>query len=332
MLNNEKALIVTAMKNEGPYVLEWFAHYLSVGFDSFLVFTNDCDDLTDRMLDRLATVVEVKHQPNPKSLFADKGNWQVMALRYATLFNLYRDAGWIFHVDADEFLQIKTGLGTLDDFGAAVGAFDVVSFTSMPYNSNGVLRLKPDFVSDQFTQYSKFYSDLRQNGQSELNAIKTMFRNQIEFRLRRNHRPLLDGFSKTGYAWVDGSGNRLDQDFVDGEQKTISPFNSTRFAEFGHYAIKSAESFLLKVDRGDVAGDPRLDRSRKYWASYNTPGDPMPAFAHKSSRFGEIYAALLGDPVLAEMHAASFDIHQRKVARILATASGQEKAVWLGLT
>ena len=40
-------LIVTAMKNEGPFILEWAAYHLSIGFDRFLVYTNDCDDGTD---------------------------------------------------------------------------------------------------------------------------------------------------------------------------------------------------------------------------------------------------------------------------------------------
>jgi hypothetical protein len=332
MIGRDLAIIVATMKNEGPYVLEWVAHHLAVGFDGFLMFTNDCDDLTDRILDRLATRINVKHQPNPKSLFPEKGNWHVMALRYARLFNIYRDAGWILHLDADEFLQIKVGDRTLDAFANQAGNFDVVSFTSMAFNSGGALRLEPGFVTAQFTEYNKPYGILREDGRVEFNAIKTMFRNEVTFDLRRNHRPLRKDFSASDRIWIDGSGSELPPDFTDGQAKSINAINSTELAEFGHYAIKSAESFLLKVERGDAAGVDRLNRSKRYWNSYNTRGDTQIMFATKSAAFSDIYADLMSDPLLAEMHSEAFAIHQRKVASILQTAPGQQKAEWLGLS
>ena len=39
---------------KGPFILEWIAHHLAVGFEHFLVFTNDCDDGTVELLDALA--------------------------------------------------------------------------------------------------------------------------------------------------------------------------------------------------------------------------------------------------------------------------------------
>ena len=60
---NYNALLVGIMKNEGPYVLEWVAHHLAVGFGNILIFSNDCDDQTDRILDRLDEMQLVKHCP-----------------------------------------------------------------------------------------------------------------------------------------------------------------------------------------------------------------------------------------------------------------------------
>ena len=42
--------IVTTMKNEGPFLLEWIAYHRAIGVSDFLVYTNDCTDGTDRML------------------------------------------------------------------------------------------------------------------------------------------------------------------------------------------------------------------------------------------------------------------------------------------
>ena len=39
-----RTLIVTCMKNEGPFILEWLAYHRMIGVDDFLIYTNDCDD------------------------------------------------------------------------------------------------------------------------------------------------------------------------------------------------------------------------------------------------------------------------------------------------
>ena len=50
----DSIIIVTSMKNEGCFILEWIAYHLSVGVTHFLVYTNDCDDPTNAVLDRFA--------------------------------------------------------------------------------------------------------------------------------------------------------------------------------------------------------------------------------------------------------------------------------------
>ena len=56
-------LAVTSMRNEGAFLLEWLAHHRAVGFTDVLVFSNDCDDGTDAMLDRLAQLGWLTHVP-----------------------------------------------------------------------------------------------------------------------------------------------------------------------------------------------------------------------------------------------------------------------------
>ena len=45
-----RTVIVTCMKNEGPFILEWIAYHRMIGVDDFLVYTNDCDDGTDSLV------------------------------------------------------------------------------------------------------------------------------------------------------------------------------------------------------------------------------------------------------------------------------------------
>ncbi len=52
------------MRNEGSFLLDWLAHHRACGFGDFLVFSNDCTDGTDAMLDRLAAMGWLTHVRN----------------------------------------------------------------------------------------------------------------------------------------------------------------------------------------------------------------------------------------------------------------------------
>ncbi len=55
---------VSMMKDEGPFVIEWVAHHLAVGFTDLVVYTNDCSDGTDDMLIRLEELGLAHHRRN----------------------------------------------------------------------------------------------------------------------------------------------------------------------------------------------------------------------------------------------------------------------------
>ena len=64
---------VLTVRNEAAFLIEWVAHHLGIGFTDLVVLSNDCDDGTDAMLDRLAEVI-----CDPKAfralLFGQDGN------------------------------------------------------------------------------------------------------------------------------------------------------------------------------------------------------------------------------------------------------------------
>lgn len=330
MARKVKYMIVAAMKNEGPYILEWVSHHLALGFQHIVVVTNDCDDGTTRILDRLAELGHVTHVPNPKMLHRNRGAWHVSALRYSRLLNIVRDAEWVMHCDADEFLQLKTEEKSLDYLLECFGTTDVVSFTSMPFNSSGQKKLRNAPVVVQFTQNSKSYNDTDANAAPIRNAIKTMFRNEIDFRTRRSHRPHLHDFSKRNLIWRNGSGKTMDHEFTDGDDKGIDALVSVEFAQLNHYAIRSIESFLLKLDRGDAMGTDRLNNWLRYWNSYNQVGDDDFRWVKPSELSLEHYDTFLQDPELAELHERAYASHASKVARILETKEGKKMAEALG--
>lgn len=59
--------LVSCMRNEAPFLLEWVAYHSMLGFDRIFVYTNACTDGTDMMLERLQQMGVLTHMHNPMS-------------------------------------------------------------------------------------------------------------------------------------------------------------------------------------------------------------------------------------------------------------------------
>lgn len=323
MVKSPKFTIVTAMKNEGPYILEWIAHHLAIGFEHFIVVTNDCEDGTDDILDRLQELGHVTLLINPKVMRPKEGQWQTVALSYVQRYPIYRRSEWILHCDVDEFVHVDGGTGRISDYLERFPDTDVVSITSVPYNSNGINVLHDLPVMSQFTQRDRYFSGSRQarkyTGEEKPGdtAVKTMYRNEITFGNRRNHRPVHPKFSTLGRIWRDGSGNVLSAEFTDTSVKQVDAQSTVAHIQLNHYAIRSIEAALVKFDRGDVMGASRLADSEHYYRNYDNPGEPDARFATLTPAAAALLTAFHGDPVLYPLHKAAFEWHRSRAKRLL---------------
>ncbi|MDO8883300.1 glycosyltransferase family 2 protein, partial [Pseudotabrizicola sp.] len=101
-----RTAIVTTMKNEGPFILEWIAYHRAIGVDDFLVYTNDCTDGTDTMLELLQAKGLCQHRVNP---WVPGGELkpQHAALQAAESEPVMQNCGWGICMDVDEFINIK---------------------------------------------------------------------------------------------------------------------------------------------------------------------------------------------------------------------------------
>ena len=147
-------VIVGCMKNEAPYILEWIAYHRAIGFDTFLIYTNDCADGTDDILSRLQDMGILHHRKND--------NWsgkspQQHALRKAMREPVIRQADWVLHIDVDEFVNVRTGNGTLDDFLTRVPDATNVAMTWRLFGHNDVKEIADRFVIDQFDHCAPKY-------------------------------------------------------------------------------------------------------------------------------------------------------------------------------
>ena len=129
------------MKDEGPFILEWLAWHKAIGVTDFVVFSNDCTDGTDDLLDRLDVLGHITHLPNPASL-SGSTFFQPFALGFVQSMPVFKAAEFILSIDVDEFINIHRGEGTLDDLLKSVEQFDALSMCELNHGSNGHQRFE----------------------------------------------------------------------------------------------------------------------------------------------------------------------------------------------
>jgi hypothetical protein len=300
---------VTCVKNEGPFLVEWVAFNRLIGVTDFLVYSNDCDDGTDALLDALAARGLVTHLPNP----ALGRNYQMEALKDATRQPVVRDADWVWVADVDEFLNIHVGDGTLPALIAACGDPQAISVTFQFMANGGIERFEDRPVIEQFarTHNPDIWCDQLDQ------EVKTLTRRDFPLRYFGAHRPFIKGGAEAAGAprWTDGSGREVPWKFrvaASKDRKRKFPAKGARaFATLNHYALRSLDSYLVKNERGDVNREHRAFDDT-YWRERNDGAWEDRSIQRHLPRLREEMAALLADPDIAALHAAACDAHRAK--------------------
>ena len=169
------------MKDEAPFLLEWVAHHLAVGFTDILVYTNDCTDGTVEMLQRLEELGLCHHRAN---VIPEGGKPQPSALNHAQGEPLVAAADWVMVFDSDEFLAVNHPSGQLDgmlDDAVALDANGIV-VTWRIFGSGGVVDWSAAPVTEQYTRAAP---PLWHMGW----GVKTLFRFDPEYWKLGIHRP-----------------------------------------------------------------------------------------------------------------------------------------------
>jgi hypothetical protein len=239
-------------------VVEWVAHHRALGVTDFLLFTNDCSDGTDAILDLLPGVVRLDNQPpQGKSV-------QWSALRQAWDHPLRKAADWILCIDSDEFVNLRAPLGGLPDLIDRVGTADAVILPWRLFGHNGQARLTEALTLDTFTRAAPVGCDYPVVGRQ----FKTLFRAKGPFRQIGVHRPRLKKGARA--VWVDGSGQPMPEgfDLAEGRLSLFGMPAASDLVQLNHYSLRSAQSFLLKRERGlpNRKGKP-IDMA--YWVERN---------------------------------------------------------------
>jgi hypothetical protein len=313
-----RTAIVTTMKNEGPFILEWIAYHRAIGVDDFLVYTNDCSDGTDTMLQMLQDKGYVQHRANP---WVSGGELkpQHAALQAAESELVMQNCGWGICMDVDEFINIKIGDGTLAALYAAMGEANMISLTWRLMGNSDIAPFEDRFIIEQFTDCAP--EVIRKPHQAW--GFKTLFRNIDIYKKLGVHRPKgLKPDLWDRVKWLNGSGRPLPKEmFRNGWRSTLETYGYD-WVQLNHYAVRSAESFLVKRDRGRVNHVDR-DQGLNYWFRMNHNQDNDRSILRMAPAAKAEFARMHEDPDIRAAHDFSVACHRAKIDELMQTENYQ---------
>jgi hypothetical protein len=312
-VDENRTLIVTTMKNEGPFILEWIAHHQAIGVTDFLVYTNDCTDGTDTLLDVLQQKGIVQHRDNPFK--KTKLKPQHAALQAAEDEPLFEQAGWTICMDVDEFINVHVGRGHLSDLFSAVKDANMISLTWRLFGNSDVHAYEDRFITEQFELCAPQL--VRKPHQAW--GFKTLFKNIGLYKKLGVHRPKgLKPDLNDHIKWVNGSGKDMPvQMFRNGWRSTMSTYGYD-LVSLNHYAVRSAESFLVKRDRGRVNHVDR-DQGLSYWFRMNFNEEHETSIQRLAPETQKAFDRMMSDPDIDGAHAHCVTAHCAKIVELQET-------------
>ncbi|UWQ10151.1 glycosyltransferase family 2 protein [Aliiroseovarius crassostreae] len=307
-----RATAILCVRNEGAFLLEWLAHHRGIGFTDFLVLSNDCDDGTDTMLDRLQDMGELIHIRNDGPY--GNGGIQWTGYKLADKHPLVQQSDWLMTLDIDEFVNIHVGDHSLSSLWAALPEADAIPLTWRLFGNAGVLRYQDRPVSEQFTRAAPevMYWPWRAF------MFKTLYRNTGAYRKLGVHRPRDPVDGKVEHTrWFDGQGREMDQRFQKGQ--IFSPFGQANYglAQVNHYALGAMESYVLKRARGRAVHDGDL-LGLDYWTERNWSDVEDHSIRACDGLRDPHLGRYRSDPTLATLHAQAVDWRKTRFQALMA--------------
>lgn len=314
-------LVFSAMKDEGPDVLEWVCYQRAVGFDEVLVYTNDCTDGSDDLLDALQAAGLVHHRRH--SVLGQDLAPQDAAARLMIADPVYRRADWALWADADEFLlpltvpDVPALVAALEERGA-----DAMALPWRNFGSSGHVDVPEGLVIENFTQASAKLTRMER-------TFKCLFRTSAGIEQLFVHRPIWKQDQSIRFLGSDLAPLPEETSFSfkeNGRPNELLPREfkkRRRVAQINHYAVKSLRQFLLKRLRKDGLGD-----KARFKDAYLNRFDINETEQTEIHRFAPAVRAMmaeaLADPAVQQAHSAAVRRRDDRVARTDPAAISRE--------
>ncbi|MDC1399658.1 glycosyltransferase family 2 protein [Yoonia sp.] len=301
-MSNDAFTVVSTMKNEGPFVLDWVAHYKTLGFDHIFVCTNDCTDPTVEILQRLQEMGYVTQH----NTIVRSGGIHRSALRQASRrYDIVMQAKWVFVCDVDEYLNVHMGDGTVR--ALVEGSGDDADVISVPWRIFGPNRVEK-FIDKPVTEQFRM-GEFEWNAEDRPNTgkfVKSMYTNQHKFRRMGLHAPVTLQQYEANIKRVLPGGKL----YVKDGQRTDNPPLFTH-AQVNHYALRSMESFMIKRARGRANHSSHV-LGMEYWDKFNLNDEQDSSIDRYKAEKDKLLKKLKKDDALRRLHQEAVKWHKRK--------------------
>ncbi|RLJ41537.1 glycosyl transferase family 2 [Litoreibacter meonggei] len=302
-----KITLVTTMRNEGPHLLEWIAHHRAAGVSDFLVYTNDCEDGTEALLDLLPDVTHVPLDDGKKP-----PQWR--ALRAAWDHPAVAEADWVACMDCDEFINLGSGLKSIPDLISKVDA-DMILLPWRLFGHAGKVDLSQDLTIGRFTRAAPENLLYPAIG----SYFKSLFRRDGPFRQLGVHRPKQKNPDRHDLPRiVDGSGVPVAEGLAanDGQIMFWGAPIARDLVQLNHYSVRSISEFILKRARG-LPNHQQKQVDLTYWVerNFNTVEDDTIASMAPATR--SMMQELLALDGVADTQAACRAWHRQRFDELM---------------
>ncbi|MBS0269923.1 MAG: glycosyltransferase family 2 protein [Proteobacteria bacterium] len=216
------------IKDEGRYLAEWLAHYLTLGFDRIVIYDNDSGPETLAIERRCAEAdprITVIPWPDAPGKFAQLTAYEDALKRCST--------DWIAFFDTDEFLVLKTDASIQSYLKRAPAKAGAVCINWVVFGSSGEAHYRPEPVTRRFRRCS-LTSPVNEH-------VKCIVRKAGAKRMNHPHSPRL----RRRFSYVDGDLTPFELD-----RRAFNPNHSYETAQLNHYVLRSREEYQEKLRRG----------------------------------------------------------------------------------
>ncbi|MEM6888922.1 MAG: glycosyltransferase family 2 protein [Pseudomonadota bacterium] len=304
MAGGNRFLIISTMRDEGPYILEWLAFHRAIGFTDFLIYSNDCRDGTDLLLDRLDAKGSVTHV---RTDVLRRGP-QKSAYKAAKQHPLYEQADWVMASDVDEFLNIKVGEGRVEDLLTLYPNADAIPVCWRMFSNNGHERFIDGHTIETLTDAEA--PDARPDAVGHF--VKSLFKPHPDIERIGAHTPIYkkDFVEQAVYGapWCENGKS-------DEPARPRTDYGYA-LAQINHYAVRAVDPFLYKRDRGDVNFmENRLEID--YWKRWCRSGTKDTSILRFRDAMEHEHTLLMEDPIIKHLHQAAVEFHKGRIEQLL---------------
>lgn len=313
MTTGPQITVVTCLRDEGPFVVDWIAHLRAIGVTRILAYTNDCRDGTGALLDTLAPT-GVVHEPLGKVRGRPGPAPQWQALRAAWTHPAVEGAEWVACLDCDEYPALTDG--DLPGLIASCGDAQAIAMPWRLFGWSGRVAPGAGPTPVRFDRCAR--SDMAFPAQASF--FKTLFRRDGPFDGFGIHRPRQTATPR----FADAAGS-LSSDLAANPGRILlwppGDAGGDRRVQLNHYSIRSAEEFLIKRERG-LPSRTGKEIGLAYWIERNFNQTTCDRIARHLGPMVEGAKRLRALPGVAEAEAAARAAHAASLERILATGEG----------